>query len=247
MGKLTELFKASRGNVGESITFAGRLDPLAQGVVVFLVDDAISQKEEIIELPKEYEFEFVLGFTTDTYDILGLVGAPFSSAPNLGKERFEEVLNEIKKLENQSYPPFSSKTVSGKPLHEWAREGRLGEIKIPERKVDIKSLEVLEEKTISATDFLNTIVTAIGRVEGDFRQKEIIKRWTEILSSKLGETYKIFKMKAVVSSGTYIRGLVEEIGKDLRCGAVTLSIKRTKVGVYDEATVSKIEQFPTST
>jgi len=37
---------------------------------------------------------------------------------------------------------------------------------------------------------------------------------------------------AKVSSGTYIRSLVEDIGKDLGVGAYTCSLRRTKIGKY---------------
>jgi tRNA pseudouridine55 synthase len=45
--------------------------------------------------------------------------------------------------------------------------------------------------------------------------------------------YPDANLKAEVSSGTYIRSLVEDIGKQLGVGAYTLSLRRTKIGQYN--------------
>jgi tRNA pseudouridine55 synthase len=45
--------------------------------------------------------------------------------------------------------------------------------------------------------------------------------------------YPEVKFTAVVSSGTYIRSLVEDLGKDLETGAYMTALRRTKVGDYE--------------
>lgn len=45
--------------------------------------------------------------------------------------------------------------------------------------------------------------------------------------------YPTARITCEVSSGTYIRSLVEDIGKKLKTGAYTTALRRTKVGVYD--------------
>ena len=56
----------------EKMTYAGRLDPLAEGALLILAGNAVHEKEKYLKLDKEYEGEILFGFTTDTYDILGL-------------------------------------------------------------------------------------------------------------------------------------------------------------------------------
>src|SRR3989344_2680302 len=59
---------------GEKIGHAGTLDPLASGVLICLVgSDATKRQSEFMECDKEYIFDVLFGFETDTYDILGLV------------------------------------------------------------------------------------------------------------------------------------------------------------------------------
>jgi tRNA U55 pseudouridine synthase TruB len=80
----------------------------------------------------------------------------------------------------------------------------------------------------------------ISRVRGDFRQTEILELWKEyllgssppLLNLGEGSGVRLGHFSAHVSSGTYIRSLVNDIGKTLGCGATTLSIKRTRVGDY---------------
>jgi tRNA pseudouridine55 synthase len=85
-----ELFKDKNPEYVEAkMTYAGRLDPMAEGVLLVLVrlgeasarpacrqgrqaGDAIHRKDEYLKLDKEYEAEILFGFETDTYDLLGL-------------------------------------------------------------------------------------------------------------------------------------------------------------------------------
>ena len=55
----------------EKMTYAGRLDPLAEGVLLILAGNAVYEKEKYLKLDKEYEAEILFGFNTDTYDIFG--------------------------------------------------------------------------------------------------------------------------------------------------------------------------------
>ena len=55
------------------MTYAGRLDPVAEGELLILIGEECKNKEKYLGLDKEYEVEILLGLTTDTYDILGLV------------------------------------------------------------------------------------------------------------------------------------------------------------------------------
>lgn len=59
--------------------------------------------------------------------------------------------------------------------------------------------------------------------------------------------YPLVKFVADVGSGTYIRSLVEDIGKKLETGAYMSDLKRTKVGKYELSTeVVGPEQFDSS-
>ncbi|MBU4536810.1 hypothetical protein KJ603_02105, partial [Patescibacteria group bacterium] len=59
--------------IDEKMTYAGRLDPMAEGELLVLVGEECKKKEEYLRLDKEYEVDILFGFETDSYDILGII------------------------------------------------------------------------------------------------------------------------------------------------------------------------------
>jgi len=234
----------------EKMTYAGRLDPMAEGVLLILAEKAVYEKDKYLKLDKEYEGEILFGFETDTYDILGMpksIRQPtFTSRTVLG--------GMIKKLEGElalPLPPYSSYKIKGKSLFQWTREGKLDEIEIPMRQIKINSAEMLNLNEISGEKLLEIIEQKISLTKGDFRQKEILERWRDILKNDK-TNYQIVKIKINCSSGTYIRSIAHHLGEELKidatlfscerselenkkysCGGILLNLKRTQVGKFN--------------
>ena len=150
--------------------------------------------------------------------------------PEVGHQAALESISDIEKIKTQEYPAYSSKPVDGTPLFAHARAGTLQDIEIPTRQVKIFSLEHIHTKEVSEKDVLQIIEERIGKVHGDFRQEQILTRWREVLPG--ADTVLISKIRATVSSGTYIRSLAQLMGKKLGCGGLACSIHRTRVGPY---------------
>jgi tRNA pseudouridine55 synthase len=55
--------------------------------------------------------------------------------------------------------------------------------------------------------------------------------------------YPEAEIELTVSSGTYIRTLIEDIGRELGCGAYTTVLKRLSIGDYSLSDAVKIEQI----
>jgi tRNA pseudouridine55 synthase len=225
-----QLFKQKFPNYqNEKMSYAGRLDPMASGLLILLVGDQNKKRNEFESLQKTYEFELLLGITTDTYDALGLITAVSPPQPNTLKQCAQLLPLFIGSYE-QAYPPFSSMHVLGKPLYYWAREGKLHDIKIPTKTVTIKSLEIISMSLIKSPDLVTNEVNAIKQVSGDFRQAEIIKMWRTLV--KKNQSFPLTTCRTTVSSGTYIRSIAHEISKRLGIGGIAYSINRTQVGKY---------------
>lgn len=231
-----ERFRRDNPDYLESnMTYLGRLDPVAEGLLLVLVGNT-KDKGKYLDWDKTYEFEVLWGFETDTYDVLGLVSA--SSADSLSSvsarisSNESALLRKIRNIKTQVYPPYSSRTVGGKQLFQWAREGKIHEIDIPERGIKIFSLDHIHTRDITGREILMEITEKISLVSGDFRQKEILKKWKSVLKDKMDERFLVSKFRIDVSSGTYIRGLAHDMGKILDSHALAYSIKRTRVGDY---------------
>lgn len=129
------------------------------------------------------------------------------------------------------FPPYSSYKVKGKPLFQWAREGKIKEIKIPDKEREIYEIKFLNLKKIAGKNLLVQINKKIQKVKGDFRQEKILNKWREILSEN-SDDYQVIKIKISCSSGTYVRSVANDLGRRLKIGGVLLSLTRTKVGKF---------------
>ena len=67
---------------------------------------------------------------------------------------------------------------------------------------------------------------------GDFRQKEILEKWRQLLTNNK-QIWTIIDLESSVSSGTYIRSLSHDIGSLLKIGGLALDINRTKIDHID--------------
>ena len=185
------------------ITYAGRLDPLAEGVLLLLVGEECKRKDEYLNLPKVYEVEVLFGFTTDTYDILGKLtssednrfkmsrgdggGSQCQTISNRSSSDLvlliEKFLPEFIGKIKQSYPPYSSRPVNGKPLFMWAREGKLDEIEIPTHSVFIENIEIAGNREILGKELLEEIKEklfkqTIEQLKQTFEQTDLEKLQT---------------------------------------------------------------------
>lgn len=237
-----ELLKEIRLNnpslKNEILSYAGRLDPMAEGEMLILVGEKENkEREKYLSFDKEYEAEILLGFSTDTYDLLGLITrqADFARLKkeniNILEKKIKKILSDFLEKREQEYPVFSSKTVSGRPLFDWYKSGEINKIEIPLHEIKIKETRLLSISFISSEEFKNKVKNKISLIKGDFRQEEIFNKWNETINLPLFSDLKfpIVKIYFNVSSGTYIRGLAEEIGEKLKIPTFLFSLKRNKV------------------
>ncbi len=238
---------------GQKVGHTGTLDSMASGLLIILVGKATKRQAELTKLSKEYEGEFALGVESDTYSADGYLRFPFwESAPEgnmlpekaieksarqartlheledmrgklaryknilvkqlslIKREQIEDVFRKFKGEYEQTVPPFSAVQVNGKRLYKLARGGRpLPEL--PKRKVRIERLELLEFHPIA---------------------QKGLHSLEELMVEELLRIAPRVKFRAHVSSGTYIRSLVYDIGKDLSIGAVLTQLVRTGIGPY---------------
>ncbi len=186
---------------GVPMTYAGRLDPMAEGDLIILVGEECKGKDKFLPMKKEYEVEFLLGIETDTYDLLGIFQKE--------SEVSEIVIKKGKLI--QPYPPFSSKTFSGG--------------KKETKEVEIFDYRTLDKRTISKEELHNQIKTRVALVKGEFRQKEILTAWEVYFDQTKKTEYTLIKAWIFASSGTYMRSIAH------RNHSLAYSIKRTTISV----------------
>lgn len=221
----------------EKMAYAGRLDPMAEGLLLILVGDLCKKRKEYEKLPKTYEFEILFGASTDTFDLMGKI-IDFNASVKLVKNELKKIIPKFVGRFLQEYPPYSSPRVNGKPLFWWARENRLREINIPKKRVEIYNLKLIDLKTISSEKLLEKANKRIRLVKGDFRQEEILSIWNKKLNNKK-LNFSIAKLEIKCSSGVYVRSLVDRIGKELKIPTLAMSINRKEVGKFNLKNLKK--------
>lgn len=232
-----ERFRAGHPEYAQvKMTYAGRLDPMAEGLLLVLAGEKVHEKENFLKLAKTYECTAILGVGTDTYDVLGLptpqsLAEPRDSSPYKG-EPSNLTLQSFVGTFSQEYPPYSSKTINGKQMHTLAREGNLDNVVVPSQTVTVKDILIKGMGTISTRDLVSDITQRIQKVTGDFRQEETMKAWQD-LAEKDPEKRLIFAIFTIeVSGGTYIRSIVHEWGKKLGISGCIWKLRRTRIGQW---------------
>ncbi len=239
-----ELLRHEKGiDTNVPMTYAGRLDPMAEGLLLILAGDECKKKPEYLGLDKEYEVEVLLGIGSDTGDVLGIVSK--RNKNNYTEEVIREKIKLLIGKRSEKYPAFSSKPVNGKPLFMHAKEGtQMGGpaeatkkwIEIPEKNIEIYFIDFLGQETITTSELVNVAIQRIKKVKGDFRQEEIIESWKDLVKSGTDshqDAFQIIKLRVKSSSGAYMRTLAEKLGESLGTKALAWKIRRTKIGEYN--------------
>lgn len=180
---------------------AGTLDPMAEGLMLVMINSATKFSDKFMKKDKEYYVEMELGYETDTYDSDGQKTKVYEGTIKYDKDNIIETINSFIGTQYQVPPIYSAIKVNGKKMYEMAREGK--DVERKPREIVIKS--------ISNIDFNDNII--------------------------------MFNVE--VSSGTYIRSLIRDIGERLNFGATMTKLVRTKIDDYlldDAFTIEEINE-----
>jgi tRNA pseudouridine55 synthase len=219
--------------VSVKMTYAGRLDPIASGLLVVLAGDAVHEKNSYLGLSKTYKCSCVLGIATDTYDVLGIPTHSLDNDLTISESAISDQLMSYVGTFQQLYPSFSSKTIDGVQMHTHARAGTLQDEKIPKQLVTVSSIELITILRKNFPSVVSEIDEIISTVVGDFRQQDIKSGWNDLAKQFSDKQVIIVSFTITVSGGTYIRGIVDDLGKKLGTGACIIKLHRTKVGDFE--------------
>ncbi len=221
----------------KTIGHAGTLDPLASGLMIVAIGREFTRKiSEFSKLDKEYITEATLGATSTTYDAEGIITPARHSGldPESRQEnKQKKILNPI--LHSPSYGGLAQVQDDAGDQKDFSRE----EIK--------KTLQSF----VGAYNQMPPIFSAKkvgGRKAYDLaRQGKVVALKPVPVSvyevKLLDYKYPILKFRAKVSSGTYIRSLVNDIGQKLGVGAYMSGLMRVAVGGYNLSQAIDLHQI----
>lgn len=120
---------------------AGTLDPLAGGVLIVCIGPATRLVPYLHEWSKSYRGEFLLGRTSNTDDIEGIV-TELEDAPPVTREQLLEVLPRFVGRITQTPPAYSAVKIEGQRAYKLARKGHTPDVK--PREVEVSRLDLVE-------------------------------------------------------------------------------------------------------
>jgi tRNA pseudouridine(55) synthase len=226
----------------KSICFTGRLDPLAQGVMILLTDDDVKSVSNYLSSDKVYSFKLILGISTISHDPMSEIKdiKDMSYFLSLYKVDIEKYLVEFKKnYLKQEFPLVSSKTVfhNGirKPLWWFYKNGvKREEIVLPIKDIKIYDYEIKGINYINSVDMFNSFIERIELIKDEKIKSDLItEKWIEMYNDMIikypDNKFIQIDLKMKVSSGFYIRKFCEDFGEYIGVPALAFDITRDKV------------------
>lgn len=185
---------------------AGTLDPLASGLMIIGVATGTKKLAEYIKLDKEYIAEILVGIKTETGDMEGEVIEEKAVEEGVVADIFseEKISATLSEMVGTLTLPVSAYSAIKKDGVPFYKKAR--EAQLRGQTLDTSTLPVRDMKVMAA----------------------------ELLDQNYDKENKrmIIEVRFEVGSGTYIRSLAEEFGKQLNYPATLQSLRRTKVGDF---------------
>lgn len=229
---------------------AGALDPFATGLMLILVGKATKLSQQLLNLDKEYLFDVLLGISTNTQDPEGSI-VNISEVKLPLKTEIKKILESFTRNYKQTVPVFSSIRVGGVRLRELAhassnisKKGKIVTFKLNGKTRLFKSSAIRKKITNS-----NEITLKLPERLVEIKNINLIK--SEILKGKniqikshpinSSQNFPILTIHALVSKGTYIRQLAEDIGVKLgNIPSMLYKLHRTRIGKIGEKNICKL-------
>lgn len=155
----------------KKVGHTGTLDPMASGVLVLCVGNALKLCEMLTNHDKEYIAGITLGIETDTLDMDGKILS--TENVDIQEDIIRDVVNSFKGSYMQEVPKYSAVKVNGKKLYEYARNNI--DVKLPSKMVNIYDIEIIDnitfkdgkinfkiKTTVSKGTYIRSLVRDIG-------------------------------------------------------------------------------------
>jgi len=159
---------AKRGLHAAKAGHTGTLDPMASGLLPLCFGEATKFSGLLLDANKTYRAEITLGVSTDSGDAEGAVTAT-STTDGLTDAAARRVLLGLVGTLEQVPPMYSALKHAGRPMYEYAREGRV--IDRPSRTVTVLALDIVRidlpvveiRVQVSKGTYIRVLAEEVGR------------------------------------------------------------------------------------
>lgn len=235
----------------KKLGFLGTLDPFAEGILPVFVNHATRLIPYLDESRKVYRVLIAFGHQTTTGDGTGEIveEMPLTELdPTELTHRINEAINVLQARKEQRIPAYSAAKYKGKKLYEYARAGEA----VPEL---YKAITVYELKLLHLLT-AKELADSYGLAFSSLAQHPLCPRpepweaWTGrgLRGGALdrpnieAQDSAFALLHCEVSGGTYIRQLVEDLGKIIGYPAYALRLIRTQTGAMKDEHAMDVDE-----
>jgi tRNA pseudouridine55 synthase len=221
----------------KKVGHAGTLDPIATGVLLICLGQAVRVSEYLMELPKTYRGTVRLGVATDTYDA---AGTPVfeGNAGAVSAEGLSVALETLERQKQQVPPIHSAVKVGGTRAYRLARAGK--PVRLRPRKARIEHIDLISfrpplveiEVRCGKGTYIRTLADDLGHLLGCGAHLLALRR-TAVGPFTAEDAISPERLETAFADGTWQNHLLPldhglghiptvylntETEKDIRCG-----------------------------
>ena len=196
------------------IAYAGRLDPMARGLIPILFDEECNMMDKSNNMNKVYEVKLIVGYQTDTDDTLGIIENINILSSNILSS---DILEQNNITFEQKYHYYSTKAINQRSKGIYVDNYHT---------VTLHNSSIISRGTYSSSFLIDDIIKNINRIDKnkDFRQEETIKQWKEIGMNT--DSFQYINIKLDVSSGFFVRQFVRDLSDKYKINLMCYDIHR---------------------
>ena len=175
----------------------GTLDPMAEGVLPVLLGKATRLQDYLLDSKKVYEFDIEFGYETTTLDAEGEIVAK-AEYSHVSKQKIDEACKSLVGVYVQTPPLYSAIKYKGKPLYEYAREGRSHEVPLDLLKKNVNVFSCV------CTSFENNVATILVECS----KGTYVRSLGQSIASRCGSLATTIRLLRKQSAGFDVDGCV---------------------------------------
>lgn len=191
------------------IGHAGTLDPMAEGLVIAMSDNATKLSDMLMKKDKIYQVEMCLYYQTDTLDLEGNIVYIDEEKKIYKEKEIIDTMSSFIGTSMQKPPMYSAIKLNGLKMYELARKNI--EVDIPDRQVNIYYINNIKitgdkisfETKVSSGTYIRSLVRDIGIKLGTYATMTKLVR-TEIDNFKLPEDIEIMAVDDAINLDKFI-------------------------------------------
>jgi tRNA U55 pseudouridine synthase TruB len=213
------------------ICYTARLDPMARGKIPVLFGDECKTMHLYTNLSKTYEVKVIIGYKTDSDDVLGILEDNlFHSLDNTKMASHEFITNYKSSFDiekeitiTQKYHYFSTKALLARS------KNKVVDI-IHTHDVKLFSSKIIDSGELDFKEWIKECISSIDKVDKtkEFRQKEIMKQWENYLHYDI-KTVHYITLQLHVGSGFFVRQFIRDSSDILGIPLMCYDIHRVSI------------------